>query len=127
MKIIRSSKALQFFKQVKELINKFFIYWSMNDIIYCLGQIATYGFPSSTKLKSSSISLFKSSSSLSSASSLMWPPFALAMRGVSTSLSIWTSKSQSPYKDHIIHIVYPLLVVDDVHLCLLHVSYFSDT
>ena len=76
----------------------------------------------STELKSFSMSLMRSSSSLSSPSFIMWPHFVLAMWGAGYQQAYQSGHlTQTRY----IGTIHPPLVVDGVHMWLLHVSYFS--
>ena len=89
--------AFQFFNKF------FFIYWITNNFVYYLGQIATYGVPSLFRRIEIIFNIFDEViliTIFTSPSSLMQPPFALAMWGVSTSLSIWLSKSDLPYRNN---------------------------
>ena len=85
---------------VFQLFNKFcFTCWSVNELFIILARLLPMGSPvCSTELKSFSIFLMRLSSSLSSPSLLLRPPFLWAMWGVSTSLSIWSSKSDQPHR-----------------------------
>ena len=86
-----------------------------------LAKLLPIGFPVWTELKSFPASLVMWSSTLFSPSPLL-PLFALAMWGISTSLSI-CHLSRTRH----LGAIHPPLVVDDVHLFLWFVSYFSDT
>lgn len=88
------------FRVVFQLSSKFFFIGVQMTVFIALAKLLPMGSPvCSIKLKGFLISLMRSSSSLSSPSSLL-PPFALAIQGLSASLLIWSSYSDPPCRDN---------------------------